>query len=60
MSRQHIRLREIAEILGVTNQGAHQIDEETGFSTPLAEDARDRVWSRFDVQAWAKRWRREA
>jgi hypothetical protein len=51
---------EIAEILGVTNQGAHQIAEETGFSTPLAEDARDRVWSRFDVQAWAKRWRREA
>jgi predicted DNA-binding transcriptional regulator AlpA len=59
MSRQHIRLMEIAVILGVSKQGAHQIAEEKGFPAPLAEDARGRVWSRFEVQRWANRWRRE-
>jgi len=38
MSRQHIRLMEIAEILGVTKQRAHQIAEEKGFLAPVAED----------------------
>jgi hypothetical protein len=54
-----IRLVEIAELLGVTKQRAHQIAGEKGFPTPLAENARGRVWSRYQVQAWAKRWRRE-
>jgi hypothetical protein len=30
-----------------------------GFPAPLAEDARGRVWSRYEVQAWAKRRRGE-
>jgi predicted DNA-binding transcriptional regulator AlpA len=46
------RLIEIAELLGVTKQRAHQIAEEKGFPAPLAEDARGRVWSRHEVQAW--------
>jgi predicted DNA-binding transcriptional regulator AlpA len=58
-TRTSIRLVEIAELLGVTKQRAHQIAEEKGFPAPLAEDARSRVWSRYEVQRWAKRWRGE-
>jgi hypothetical protein len=54
-----IRLVEFAELLGVSKQCAHQIAGEPGFPAQLAEDARGRVWSRDEVQAWAKRWRRE-
>jgi hypothetical protein len=54
-----LRLVDIAELLGATKQRAHQIAEEKGFPAPLAEDARGRVWSRYQVQAWAKRWRGE-
>ena len=53
-----VRLIEIADLLGVTKQRAHQIAEEKGFPAPLAEDARGRVWP-VRVQAWAKRWRAE-
>jgi len=38
---------------------AHQIAVEKGFPGPLAEDASGRVWSRYEIQAWAKRWRAE-
>jgi predicted DNA-binding transcriptional regulator AlpA len=54
-----VRLVETAELLGVSKQRAYQIAEENGFPPPLAEDARGRVCSRYEVQAWAKRWRRE-
>jgi hypothetical protein len=54
-----VRLIGIAELLGVTKQRAHQIAMERGFPAPLAEDARGRVWSRYEVKAWAKRWRRD-
>jgi hypothetical protein len=43
----------------VSKQRAHQIAEEKGFPAPLAEDGHGRVWSRYEVQAWAKRWRAE-
>jgi predicted DNA-binding transcriptional regulator AlpA len=59
MTSPGIRLVEIAELLGVTKQRAHQIAEEKGFPAPLAKDGRGRVWSRYEVQAWAKRWRVE-
>jgi predicted DNA-binding transcriptional regulator AlpA len=58
-TRTPIRLVEIAELLGVSKQRAHQIVEEKGFPAPLAEDGRGRVWSRYEVQVWAKRWRAE-
>jgi len=54
-----VRLVEIAELLGVSKQRAHQIAEESGFPAPVAEDACGRVRSRYEVQAWAKRWRGE-
>jgi predicted DNA-binding transcriptional regulator AlpA len=54
-----VRLIEIAELLDVTKQRAHQIAEEKGFPKPLDDDTGGRVWSRYEVQAWAKRWRAE-
>jgi predicted DNA-binding transcriptional regulator AlpA len=54
-----IRLVKIAELLGVTKQRAHQLADAEGFPAPVAEDARGRVWSRYEMQAWAKRWRGE-
>jgi predicted DNA-binding transcriptional regulator AlpA len=59
MTSSGIRLVEIAELHGVTKQRANQIAEQKGFPAPLAEDARGRVWSRYEVQAWAERWRTE-
>src|SRR4029450_3964638 len=50
-----IRLVEIAELLGVTKQRAHQLADAEGFPAPVAEDARGRVWSRYGMQAWAAR-----
>jgi hypothetical protein len=54
-----VRAVEIAEPLGVSKQRAHQIAEEPGFPALVAEDARSRLWSRWEVQGWAKRWRTE-
>jgi len=54
-----IRLVEIAELLGVSKQRAHQIADEPGFAAPVAEDGRGRVWNRREVTARAKRWRAE-
>jgi predicted DNA-binding transcriptional regulator AlpA len=59
MTSPGMRLVEIAELLGVSKQRAHQIAAEPGFPSPVAEDVRGRVWSRYEVQAWAKRWRAE-
>ena len=57
MTSPGVRLVEIAKLLGVTKQRAHQIAERPGFPSPLAEDAHGRVWSRWEVQRWAKKWR---
>jgi predicted DNA-binding transcriptional regulator AlpA len=54
-----VRAVEIAELLGVSKQRAHQIADEDGFPAPVAEDVRGRLWDRREVAAWAKRWRRE-
>ena len=39
---------------------AERIAEEPGFPAPIERDGRGRLWSRREVTAWAKRWRREA
>ena len=54
-----VRLIEVAELLGVSKQRAHQIADEDGFRAPVDEDVRGRLWDRREVTAWAKRWRRE-
>ena len=56
-----VRIVEIAELLGVSKQRAHQIADEDGLprsgrrELPRAEP----LWDRREVTAWAKRWRRE-
>jgi predicted DNA-binding transcriptional regulator AlpA len=54
-----LRLVEIAELLGVSKQRAHQIARDPSFPAPVTEDYRGRLWSRRDVTAWAKRWHAE-
>ena len=54
-----LRLIEIAERLGVTKQCAHQIADEPSFPAPVGREGQSRVWSRREVMAWAKIWRRE-
>jgi predicted DNA-binding transcriptional regulator AlpA len=54
-----LRLVEIADLLGVSKQRAHQIAEEPGFPTPVQHDGRGRLWDQREVNAWAKEWRPE-
>jgi hypothetical protein len=54
-----VRVVEITELLSVSKQRAHQLAAEPGFPAPLAGEARGRLWSQYEVQAWAKRWRAE-
>lgn len=59
MRKTTVRLVEIAELLGVTKQRAHQLADEPGFPAPVADDGRSRLWDRRKVERWAKRWRAE-
>jgi hypothetical protein len=40
-----LRLVEIAELLGVSKQRAHQLADEPGFPAPIERDGRGRLWS---------------
>jgi hypothetical protein len=59
MSMLTFRLVEIAELLGVTKQRAHQIAAEPGFPKPVGREGQSRMWGRREVIPWAKEWRRE-
>lgn len=48
-------LKEIAELLDVSIQRAHQLAAANGFPEPLGETSAGRVWRRADVEKWAKR-----
>jgi predicted DNA-binding transcriptional regulator AlpA len=52
-----MRLAEIAELLGVTSQRAHQIVGGEGFPHPtkIIQNG-GRMWSRQEVEAWAREW----
>jgi hypothetical protein len=39
-----VRLIEIAELLGVTKQRAHQIADEEGFPAPVGREGQSRLW----------------
>jgi predicted DNA-binding transcriptional regulator AlpA len=54
-----IRVVEIAELLGVSKQRAHQIVDEEGFPAPVDREGQSRLWGRREVETWAKAWRRE-
>jgi predicted DNA-binding transcriptional regulator AlpA len=55
----NLSLVEIAELLGVSKQRAHQIAEEKGFPSRVGREGQSRVWDRRVVTAWAKAWRNE-
>jgi predicted DNA-binding transcriptional regulator AlpA len=54
-----VRLIEIAELLDVTKQRAHQLADEDGFPAPVGREGQSRLWDQREVTVWARRWRRE-
>lgn len=46
-------ITEIAELLGVSKQRAHQIVNAQGFPKPLDRLAQGSVWKRSTVERWA-------
>ena len=54
-----VRVIEIAKLLSVTKQRAHQIADDDGFPAPIRRVGQSRLWDQREVTAWAKRWRRE-
>jgi predicted DNA-binding transcriptional regulator AlpA len=50
---------EVAELLGISRQRVYQLlEEHDDFPRPIAETARGSVWSRREVEQWARKPRR--
>lgn len=47
-------LTEIAEYLGVSRQRVHQLTHSPGFPEPVARLSAGHIWTREDVEAWAR------
>ena len=47
-------LTEIAELLGVSRQRAHQLAATYGFPKPMARLAVGPIWKRADIEQWAR------
>jgi hypothetical protein len=54
-----LHLTEIADLLGVSKQRAHQLADEDGFPAPVGREGQSRLWNQRGVTVWARRWRRE-
>jgi hypothetical protein len=52
--RKLLRVVEIAEILGVSKQRAHQVRREPDFPAPVDGWARGDLWAAADVRRWAR------
>jgi Prophage CP4-57 regulatory protein (AlpA). len=48
-------LTEIAELLGVSTQRVDQLAATDDFPEPFAILAAGRIWTRADIEGWAKR-----
>jgi hypothetical protein len=59
MPKATVRVVEIAELLGVSKQRAHQLVGELGFPAPAGREGQSRLWDWLEVAAWARVWRRE-
>jgi predicted DNA-binding transcriptional regulator AlpA len=46
---------DVARLLGVSRQRAHQLSGQPGFARPIGRLGRSLVWRRRDVDAWAMR-----
>jgi hypothetical protein len=49
-----VRLVEIAELLGVSKQSAHQLTAGDGFPPAVGSDDRGHCWDGRQVAAWAR------
>jgi predicted DNA-binding transcriptional regulator AlpA len=54
-----VRIIDIAELLDVSKQRAHQLADEDGFPAPVELEGQSRVWERREATTWAKKWRSE-
>ena len=54
MSHHLVGLTEIARMLDVSRQRAHQLAQTDGFPRPTAELSSGRVWETADVEAWIR------
>jgi predicted DNA-binding transcriptional regulator AlpA len=54
--RKLIRLIDIAELLGVSKQRAHQLAWEEGFPAPVDRWSRGDLWAASEVRRWARRY----
>ncbi len=50
-----VGLTEIAQLLRVSRQRAHQLSTAAAFPPPVVELASGKVWHREDVERWARR-----
>jgi hypothetical protein len=56
--RSRLRLVDIADLLGVTKQRAHQLAERSDFPPPVEMESRKgRLWARSDFRRWARTYR---
>ena len=47
-------ISEIADLLGVSRQRAHQLTQRSGFPAPAARLSSGPVWESAEVDTWAK------
>jgi len=52
-----LRLVDIARLLGVTKQRAHQLSRRRRFPESAATYSRGRLWRQSDVERWARDYR---
>ena len=45
---------EIADMLGVSRQRVHQLAGEDGFPEPIGQISSGRIWTREDIDEWAR------
>jgi hypothetical protein len=50
-----VRLVDIARMLSVSKQRAHQVAIEEGFPAPVEFDPRGRLWDCTEIERWAER-----
>jgi predicted DNA-binding transcriptional regulator AlpA len=55
-TRKTLRLLEIAELLGVSRQYAHQLRRRPDFPAPVERYSRGNLWAASDVKRWARRF----
>jgi len=50
-----VRLVDVAQLLGISKQRAHQLAQREDFPSPVEASVPGRLWRRRDVITWAQR-----